>query len=43
MRSDGEITKEQFSEKKKEAELKILEKQSLLDKNESVTDAIKNK
>lgn len=43
MRSDGEITKEQFSEKKKEAELKILEKQSLLDKNESAADIIKNK
>lgn len=43
MRSDGEITKEQFKEKKREVELKILEKRSLLEKNENTTDEIKNK
>ncbi len=43
MRSDGEITKEQFSEKKREAELKIMEKRSILDKNENTAQKIKNK
>ena len=43
MRSDGEITKEKFIEKKREIESKILEKRSLLDKNEDAKDETKNK